>query len=405
MHPSQFLSYGALRFIDPSHPFEYGDHNAHRIPSTISSNGWRTLWPCNSRLDERICPPLFQEPHTGALSGGGLRAPGARRADGRTLGPIGGRHPDGTPRFDQAVPPGGYLWWYVDALSDDGQYGLTIIAFVGSVFSPYYYWARARNPNTNPENHCAINVALYGPHARRWTMTERGCQSISRDAHHFQVGPSQLRWTGESLDIDLNEIAVPFAQRVRGTIRLFPNQLFNFTTALDQEAQHHWGPIAPSARVEVNLERPTLSWKGHGYLDSNEGEEPISAAFVEWDWSRANMRDGSVTVLYDIREKSGHEQVLALRFKRDGTIDSFDAPPRQSLPKAFWRVARSIRSQPSFPLRVNQTLEDTPFYIRSVLQSGLLGESILSMHETLNVPKLDRLSTRLMLPWRMPRRP
>lgn len=117
------------------------------------------------------------------------------------------------------------------------------------------------------------------------------------------------------------------------------------------------------------------------------------------------MRDGSVTVLYDIREKSGHEQILALRFKHDGTIDSFDAPPRQSLPKAFWRVARSIRSQPSFPLRVNQTLEDTPFYIRSVLQSGLLGESILSMHETLNVPKLDRLSTRLMLPWRMPRRP
>ncbi|NBO88372.1 MAG: carotenoid 1,2-hydratase, partial [Betaproteobacteria bacterium] len=34
------------------------------------------------------------------------------------------------------VPSGGYLWWYVDAMSDDGQFGLTLIAFVGSVFSP-----------------------------------------------------------------------------------------------------------------------------------------------------------------------------------------------------------------------------------------------------------------------------
>ena len=42
------------------------------------------------------------------------------------------------------VRPGGYAWWYVDALSDDGQHGLTIIAFIGSVFSPYYAWARAR---------------------------------------------------------------------------------------------------------------------------------------------------------------------------------------------------------------------------------------------------------------------
>ena len=27
--------------------------------------------------------------------------------------------------------------WYVDAISDDGRHGLTIIAFIGSVFSPY----------------------------------------------------------------------------------------------------------------------------------------------------------------------------------------------------------------------------------------------------------------------------
>jgi hypothetical protein len=59
-----------------------------------------------------------------------------------------------------------YLWWYVDALSDDGRHGLTIIAFVGSVFSPYYAWAHARGPAL-ADDHCAINVALYGGGAVR----------------------------------------------------------------------------------------------------------------------------------------------------------------------------------------------------------------------------------------------
>ena len=46
--------------------------------------------------------------------------------------------------FDEPVAPNGYAWWYVDALSDDGRHGLTVIAFIGSVFSPYYAWARRR---------------------------------------------------------------------------------------------------------------------------------------------------------------------------------------------------------------------------------------------------------------------
>ena len=46
--------------------------------------------------------------------------------------------------FDQIVPHNGYAWWYVDALSDDGENGITIIAFIGSVFSPYYAFARRR---------------------------------------------------------------------------------------------------------------------------------------------------------------------------------------------------------------------------------------------------------------------
>lgn len=234
-------------------------------------------------------------------------------------------------------------------------------------------------------------------------MTERGRQHMSRGTDYFQVGPSDLRWDGQCLEITLKERSVPLGQKIAGKIRVFPDQLFHFITPLDQQARHHWGPIAPSARVEVHLEAPKLTWQGHAYLDSNEGEEPIVGGFTEWDWSRANMRDGSVSVLYDIREKSGVERVLALKFNPDRSVTEFEAPPRQTLPKAFWRVGRSICSDAGEPPRVLQTLEDTPFYIRSVVESTISGERVVSMHETLNVPRLDSTSTRLMLPFKMPR--
>ena len=127
---------------------------AQRFPATggalygAASHGWRASFArpgARSRL-----PGLY-------LAGGSVHpGPGVPMAalSGRqaALAVIGG------PGFDAAVRPGGYAWWYVDAFSDDGRFGLTIIAFVGSVFSPYYAWRGRRDPL----DHCAINVALYG---------------------------------------------------------------------------------------------------------------------------------------------------------------------------------------------------------------------------------------------------
>jgi carotenoid 1,2-hydratase len=275
---------------------------------------------------------------------------------------------------------------------------------VGSVFSPYYAWARRRG-RTDPDNHCALNVALYGRGAGRWTMTERGAARVVREPRAFAIGPSSLHWDGDRLRIDIEERAVPFGQRVRGRVTVRPEALCTFATALDAGGLHRWGPIAPSARVEVDLDEPSLSWRGHAYLDSNVGEEPIDGPFIDWDWSRALMSDGSTAVVYDVRSRKGSDRLLALRFAPDGSVSSFEPPPRQALPRTGWRIARSMRTDPDMPARVRQTLEDTPFYSRSVIDSGLLGEQVVSMHETLDVRRYRSTAVRLMLPWRMPRTP
>jgi carotenoid 1,2-hydratase len=274
---------------------------------------------------------------------------------------------------------------------------------VGSVFSPYYAWALDKNPATAAENHCALNVALYGDAGRRWTMTERSAASVQRSRSAFRLGPSSLQWDGSSLRIDIDEVGMPIPQRVRGRVRVWPRGLSLFQAPLDDGGRHRWGPIAPCARIEVELDRPGARWRGEAYLDSNEGDEPITRPFTEWDWSRAALKDGSTAVIYDVRQKTGGDRVIAQRFKPDGSSESFDAPPRQALPRTAWRINRTMRSEPGEPARVQQTLEDTPFYVRSVLDSQLFGERVTSVHETLNVPRVVSTPVRLMLPWRMPR--
>jgi carotenoid 1,2-hydratase len=354
-------------------------------------------------MDASVFPINRQDTHQGTLFGGGQRAPGPRSAHGSDVGAIGGRSSQGAPRFDQEVKSGGYLWWYVDAMSDDGAFGLSLIAFVGSVFSPYYAKGIKKHKYPNPMNHCALNVALYTPKSKHWAMTERPQASVHRDETSFVIGPSCVHWDGQALHIDIDEWSVPIPARIRGRVSVHVEQLFNFSTPLDAAGLHHWGPIAPAARVEVDLMNPRQTWRGHAYLDSNEGLEPIANTFTEWDWSRALMQDGSCCVVYDCQFIEGQDRLLALRFHKNGSIETFEAPGRQTMNQTAWRIQRRLRSESSLGEIVQ--LEDTPFYQRAIVENQLMGERLRSFHETLNAQRFATNWVQSLLPWRMPRIP
>jgi len=233
-------------------------------------------------------------------------------------------------------------------------------------------------------------------------MTERGARHVARTGSEFVVGPSRVHWAGDALHVDIDERASPLPRRVRGRVSVFPQGLSDFVAALDARGAHRWGPIAPRARIEVAFDEPALAWQGHAYLDSNEGDEPVTEAFVDWDWLRAPCADGGTVVVYDVRPRHGPERVIARRFAPDGRAYAFAPPPRQDLPATGWRIRRQVRSEA--PPALARTLEDTPFYARSLLQARLLGEPVQAVHETLDAVRLARPLVQAMLPLRMPRR-
>lgn len=386
-----------------------GDQPRRRIVDKDHAGGLRTPVPGDrgsavragaTRLEGVVSSAGRADLRAGPLPRGRQHPSGAGPADGGAVGPAGGDvAPDG-PRFDRLVEPGGYAWWYVDALSDDGRTGLVVIAFIGSVFSPYYAAARRRGA-ADPLDHCAINVALYRPGGNRWAMTERRRSSLDRSADRLSIGPSALAWNGGELAIAVAETTMPVPRRLRGTIRVIPEAMVQRSFALDRGGRHVWQPIAPAARVEVALDHPALRWSGTGYIDSNFGSVPLERDFACWTWSRAAAA-GEFTVLYDVERRDGSELSLALRFDRHGDVHPFPPPPPAALPTTPWRMARSTRSDDG-AAAVARTFEDSPFYTRSAVATRLRGASVLAMHEALSLDRFSQRWVQTLLPFRMPR--
>lgn len=281
-----------------------------------------------------------------------------------------------------------------------------MICFVGSVFSPYYHWAGRRDP----ENHVAINVALYQPSGNRWTMTERGRRAMCRDAGSFQVGPSQIRRDGPDIIIDFDEIALPrppaqwLPRRLAGRIRFSPDAVTSQVFDIDGPGRHRWWPVSPTGRIAVDVEAGGESWAGHGYMDSNWGAEPLEQGFAYWDWARGQLPDGDAVIVYDAIRKDGSHGAISLRIDRAGRVHAIKMPGKTQLASGFWGVPRAGHHDAGGRAEIIRTLEDGPFYTRSLLRTRLMGQELELMHESLSGARFASPIVKAMLPFRMPRR-
>lgn len=266
------------------------------------------------------------------------------------------------------------------------------------MFSPYYAWAG----RADPLNHCAVNVALYRKGGDRWAMTERGRGAVTRCNTELTIGPSALSWADGALTIKFDERAALLPGRLKGEIRLYPEVRANQTHSLDAAGHHRWRPIAPRAKVEVCLQSPAWQWSGDGYFDTNDGDTPLEDAFVHWNWARAHLPRETL-LFYDVEHRDGGRTNLAMRFGPDGSVEHVEQPPLMPLAPTFWRVSRAMRAETDAPPRLRRTLEDTPFYTRSMLDGRYGGQNATVIHESLSLDRLRLPIVKAMLPFRMPR--
>lgn len=273
-----------------------------------------------------------------------------------------------------------------------------MIAFVGSVFSPWYRWSGRRDP----WDHVCLNVATYGP-GGRFTMTDRGRAAADVSARRFGIGPSAMEWRGNRLVVSVDEIASPpLVGRVRGTITFHPRAVTTAELALTPDGAHLWRPYAPAGRIEVDL-GARGRWQGHGYFDHNRGIRALEADFRFWTWGRF-PHQGGTTLFYDALRRDGSTLGTALHARADGTVEPFDAPPPARLARSLWAVRRQTRADPGMVPRQVMAMLDAPFYCRSVVETRLGGEVVRGVHEALDLDRFRGPWLMPMLALRVPRR-
>jgi carotenoid 1,2-hydratase len=95
--------------------------------------------------------------------------------------------------------------------------------------------------------------------------------------------------------------------------------------------------------------------------------------------------------------------ILALRFASGEKPEAFSPGVRQSLGRTAWGIHRHSFREGEKATRLEESLEDTPFYARSVIRATMLGHDVVAMHETLDARRFSSPWVQSLLPWRMPR--
>lgn len=320
-----------------------------------------------------------------------------------------GASDDATEALRVGDRPGAYQWWYFDATSDDGEWALVVLFFVGSVFSPWYFARLAAGERALPTEHPAVNVALYRRgRSALWSFNERPARALSGAFDPtLRIGGSGLYRSPEgSYELELFESASPLslARRVRGSVRFEsagPRGPSNAALPLDEEGRHHWMCALPRCRVTVELAEPSLRWTGSGYHDMNRGERPLGQDFQRWSWSRVHS-DGGTEVRYDRTLRTGRRRALELSsFGGAHAAETVrDELLREELPlrrggwlldePALWPSRRG-------PLRDLQRVESSPFYARYVARDPGGAHAVA---EHLDLERFAHPLVQRMLPYR-----
>lgn len=342
----------------------------------------------------------------------GSDSPRAGEPAGALCGGAAGLGPQAAAR-DAAAAVGGYAWWYVEVHDTDEQrFGLTLILFAGSVFSPDYAAGRRAGAPVRGLEVPAVNFSLYertrGRHPttqRAWVMNEYDRDALRLSADAVAVARTAIRFPpGGGAIIELDEDTTRFfsrrGPRVKGRITVAPAPPGPAPLCLgvgERGESHFWQPLAARAAAVVELDRggERVRYRGLAYLDHNYGSGRLEDTFAHWVWAHgfpeaeagsaaaaapgrhgAGADPDAALIVYRTTHLGGHRTELCVRYRdrqRPPEVLRVEHPPSRDLAPepADGRELRWLRAPRSFtagPYTCERlaggTLEDTPFYAR-----------------------------------------
>jgi carotenoid 1,2-hydratase len=244
--------------------------------------------------------------------------------------------------------PGAYRWYYLDV--GVGEWTAVAIFMVGAQFS--YRYSVGAERGEPPDRHCAVNFALYRQGVRQaWVFSEYS--RVRHEGASLRIGRSCLSQVDGRVHASIDERMAPFGPRVRAELALEPLCHAGTEVALLSGESHRWQAVMPRALAQLSVPALGVDGVGHGYHDTNWGDEPLGKGLKGWVWSRSHGEEAT-HIEY---QAWGAPQAIGVVAERNQVVlDRHPAP--QSRPR------RSAWGLELPPVTRARTLESSPFYAR-----------------------------------------
>lgn len=283
--------------------------------------------------------------------------------------------------------PGGFLWWYADALDEHGD-GVVIIWSFGLPFLPGYAGAARRGRAARAGARPSLNIAIYQDGKPSfYSLQEFREDEVRWGDGEWEFGRTTIRTTvsgGERLlhlDVDV-DVPGDASMQLRGSIQIAgPARVARADDAF--RGVHDWSPLLGPSRATVRLHAGQRAYAldGRGYFDCNAGALPLHDTGIErWTWGRVPFRDRES--IYYILWRKGEEtpEAHGVEIDQTGELVEFSitvADQRDARALVGMRYPRRLAlerdGQPWLEIRAVSVVDDGPFYVRYFIE-GRSGE-------------------------------
>ncbi len=308
--------------------------------------------------------------------------------------------------------PGGYEWWYFDAIDPSGIFRIVIIFYDGIPFSLDYIDA-CKKANSEKlalaENHPGISISVYeNDKPIFYDLSEYPQEkcSFSSEETSVVIGNNKLHSLSEddivTYILELDE-ELPDGDHLKGTItfsgKMISGELAQ-ETSYSIKDRHVWNLVSPKTKVSAEIELQTriyekkdILFTGNGYHDHNYGHIPMYDTFRDWYWARFHFEKYSL-VIYAMNDEKERHQAWLIEDKTGKVACTFtDIVFEDYAVNTFLlgfnrhiRISGNDKNNPDIQIFLNKKLDSGPFYVR------FAADAILHLPELNKVEKSDGIA-------------
>ncbi len=277
---------------------------------------------------------------------------------------------------------GGFLWWYVDLVDQNGD-GLVLIWSFGLPFLPGYASAARRGRARPAGQRPSLNISVYRGGELDFYLLQEYAPEAARwagDGEVWQFGDSRIEASIEDgrmlLRAQLDCPVRGSAQRLQGHVEVDGVcRRPHITESALTNPHHDWTPRLGPARGRAHLAHgdDTFVLSGRAYHDRNGGARPLHELGIDyWLWGRVPIDERELIYYLLWPTDAAEPVVMGLEIDADGhteVLDDLDVElgaQRRNLGGLDWWEQITLSRAGSTWLQVSHAhvVDSGPFYMR-----------------------------------------